>query len=120
MKKIVAGLCILALAGCGASSLTLPEIETTTVPIPVATLTEGVVSDGIFEVGPEIKPGKYKTAGPDKDSIMPVCYFERKRDLDDNFESIIANEAISGPATMKVGKGDAYVEFSGGCVWKKV
>jgi hypothetical protein len=79
----------------------------------------GGVSDGTHEVGPDLAPGKYKTAGPDPDSIVSSCYWARLNSTDGDFDSIITNGNTQGPATLTVKSTDAAVEFSGGCVWTK-
>lgn len=70
-------------------------------------------SAGTYEVGTEIQPGTYKTAGSSH------CYYERDKNLDDNVDSIIANDMVQGQGVMKVASSDKYVKFSGTCTWTK-
>jgi len=73
-----------------------------------------VYKDGRYEVGKELKPGIYKTSGG---GDFGGCYWARLKDTDDLLEQIIDNNSSEGPQTIRVRSSDAFVEFSGGCVW---
>ena len=77
------------------------------------------VSNGIYQVGVDIPAGRYKTAGPPADDIMPMCFWSRNSDDSGSLESIIANGGIEGPGSLTVNAGE-FVEFSGDCTWRKV
>jgi hypothetical protein len=70
--------------------------------------------EGTYEVGKDIKAGKYRTKGSKEG-----CYYERLRDLDGSAESIIKNEMIEGPSIMTVNKSDKYITLTGECEWAK-
>jgi hypothetical protein len=84
-------------------------------PAPAGPLTQ--FSAGTFEVGTDIKAGKYKTTGPDKSGSWPSCYWARNKDSSGSFESIIANDNIEGPGTVTVNAGEVF-QASGSCVWQ--
>src|SRR5690606_13297672 len=80
---------------------------------------EPVLGDGLWEVGVDIKAGRYKTTVP-ADSYN--CYVARHKDDSGEFESIIANENYEPGArvSVKVKKGE-WLELSGcGDAWKRV
>jgi hypothetical protein len=86
---------------------TQPKPQSTTQPTPTYT-------DGMYEVGQEIKPGTYKTRAP----AGSPCYWARLGDPDGN--NIYANHIGEGPMTLRIRPSDKYVELSGGCEWRKV
>jgi len=99
---------------------------TTSAPSPVrssaeaAPVTEpepGTVADGKYEVGVDIEPGQYKTAGPPEDSVMELCFWSRTSDDSGDFNAIIASEMVPGPGSVTVKAGE-FVKFNGGCTWK--
>jgi hypothetical protein len=81
--------------------------KATTPPAPTYT-------DGVYEVGSEIKPGTYKTRAPAGDS----CYWARLGDPDG--DNIHANHIGEGPMTLRIRSSDKFVELNGGCEWRKV
>jgi hypothetical protein len=84
----------------------------TTKPKPKpAPAPETTFGDGLYEVGNEIPSGTYKTSGGQD------CYYARLSS--DNTNDIIANNITSGPQTVRVRSSDAFVEFSGGCTWRR-
>ncbi len=94
---------------------TAPAVAWT--PEPTAAAAAGPrtsVSDGIYEVGPDMAPGKYKTPGP---GVGGSCYFEVS-DGSGSLSGIDHNDNISGPGvvTLKNGK---YFKTNGGCTWSK-
>src|SRR5829696_172199 len=86
---------------------TQPPQTTRPAPPPAPTFT-----DGVYEVGAEIKPGTYKTRGSGGGI---GCYWARLRTPED----IIDNNISTGPMTMIIRSGDGFVEFSGGCEWRR-
>lgn len=85
-------------------------------PAPSGPLT--TISDGTYEVGPDIVPGKYKTPGPSSSGILNSCYMEVS-DGSGSIRGIDHNDNLTGPGvvTLKAGK---YFKASGGCTWTKV
>lgn len=75
-------------------------------------------SDGTYEVGVDVEPGRYKTTGPDGSGFIDSCYWARNSNDSGEFSAIIANDNISGPGSITVKSGE-FVELSGGCVWTK-
>lgn len=64
-------------------------------------------SDGTYEVGVDIQPGKYKSPGGDS------CYWAR---LAKDQEDILDNDLTDGPTTFTVKPTDGFVELSR-CTW---
>lgn len=73
---------------------------------------------GVYEVGKEIKAGKYKTRGPNKDDVIPQCVWSRLKGLGGELNDIIANGIVEGPATIVVKKSDKAIKFDGSCKWE--
>ncbi len=104
-------------------------------PEPAATITEKVMvtpkpakepgsattveGDGQYLVGDDMQAGTYKTAGPEKGSIIESCYWARTNDASGEFEAIIANDNLQGQGRVTVNKGE-YFETNGCREWTKV
>ncbi|MGW8792964.1 hypothetical protein ACWGND_20955 [Streptomyces althioticus] len=104
-------------------------------PEPAATVTEKVTvspkpakkpgaattveGDGQYLVGEDMQAGTYKTAGPEKGSIIENCYWARTKDASGEFEAIIANDNLQGQGRVTVNKGE-YFETNGCQEWTKV
>lgn len=91
-------------------------VATVAPPAPAGPAT--TVGNGTYEVGVDLEPGRYKTAGPSQSSIVPMCYWARHKDDSGEFRSIIANDNLQGPGSLTVKAGE-FVEFSGDCTWTK-
>ncbi|GAA2287569.1 hypothetical protein GCM10010415_68410 [Streptomyces atrovirens] len=107
-------------AGEPEPAVTVTE-EVTVTPKPAekpgaATTVEG---DGQYLVGEDMKAGTYKTAGPDKGSIIENCYWARTKDASGEFGAIIANANLQGQGRVTVKKGE-YFETNGCQEWTKV
>ncbi|WP_225652190.1 hypothetical protein [Streptomyces pseudogriseolus] len=105
------------------------------VPEPAATVTEKVTvtpkpakkpgaattveGDGQYLVGDDMQAGTYKTAGPEKGSIIENCYWARTKDASGEFGAIIANDNLQGQGRVTVNKGE-YFETNGCQEWTKV
>jgi len=87
----------------------VPTVEETEEPAPSG------FSAGVYQVGVDIKAGKYRTGNPGGDT----CYYAKLANLDGGLDSILANNNIEGPGIMSVSKGDSFIEFTGNCVWDK-
>ena len=81
-----------------------------------ATTIEG---DGQYLVGEDMQAGTYKTAGPEKGSIIEYCYWARTKDASGEFGAIIANDNLPGQGRVTVNKGE-YFETNGCQEWTKV
>ncbi|MEH0515556.1 MULTISPECIES: hypothetical protein [unclassified Streptomyces] len=72
--------------------------------------------EGEYLVGEDIKPGTYKTAGPEGEF---GCYWERAKDASGEFGSIIANNNLEGPGRVTLHKGE-YFKTNRCEEWKRV
>jgi hypothetical protein len=88
------------------------EAAAPTTSPPVTRPDIEVFTDGVYEVGVEIEPGTYKTPGG------ADCYYARLRS--DDTSDIITNNSSTGPQTLRVRTSDKFIDFSGGCEWRKV
>jgi len=77
-----------------------------------------VPGDGTFVVGKEIRPGTYRTDGPE-DSVIPNCYWARLSGTSGEFDDIITNGNTDGPATVTVSASDKAFLTSGCKTWKR-
>lgn len=89
-----------------------PAVETTvteTVTAEPTTAPAGstIPGAGTFEVGADVKPGRYKSARPDDGDS---CYWARLKDTDGG---IIANNLTQGPSVVVIKKTDAFFETNG-------
>lgn len=108
------------LPAAGPSSTVATSSTTSTTAAPAPVQAAGPLSEfgkGTYEVGADIKPGKYKTAGPTHDDYMKMCYWSRNKNSSGDFGSIIANGTPQGPGVLTVNKGEV-LEVSGTCTWK--
>jgi len=112
-------------------AVTVTETEKTEAE-PAATVTETVTAkpkrtekagpassfsgEGEYLVGEDIKPGTYKTAGPEDEF---ACYWERAKDASGEFGSIIANNNLEGPGRVTLNSGE-YFKTNRCQEWKKV
>ena len=115
MKKIVTTAVVLSLSLGACSAPTSSSINTTSPPKATKEAAkkkgDGSFGSGTYEVGKEIKPGKYKTTGGDG------CYWARLKDFSgDDLPN--ANGIVNGPTTIVIKKTDKGVEFQGSCKWK--
>jgi hypothetical protein len=78
-------------------------------PAVVAKKAPKTYGEGTYEVGVDIKAGKYKTSGGTN------CYFARLSSLDGG--DIIDNNLSDGPMIASIKKTDKAIEFSGECSW---
>ncbi|WP_460397783.1 hypothetical protein [Actinophytocola sediminis] len=77
------------------------------------------MSDGMYQVGVDVAPGRYKTTGPDDSSDFAHCYWARTTDDSGELRSIIANSLLQGPGSVTVNAGE-FIELNGGCTWTNV
>lgn len=69
---------------------------------------------GMYQVGSDIKPGLYKTAG-----TPSFCYWERRNRSGANFEGIITNYVGSGQTYLQVLSTDKYIKVDSCGSWIK-
>jgi hypothetical protein len=98
----------------------LPTIASTYPPSQPAATEPSGISDGVYEVGPDVQVGKYKTAGPDEDGTLSQCYYARYKGDGASFKNLVENGLSKGRQTITVKKTDTYLELTGGCVWTRV
>ncbi|MFC0109490.1 hypothetical protein [Kibdelosporangium aridum] len=100
------------------TTITPPPATTITAPAPppvTVTYTPPKptgIGEGIYAVGSDIEPGRYKTEGGGR------CYFARLKDDSGSFGAIIANNNLDGPGSVTVKKGE-FFEVKGSCTWVK-
>jgi hypothetical protein len=89
-----------------------PSPKKTTEPEPKST-----ISNGIHEVGVDVKAGQYKTNVPEGE----LCYWERSRGADDISDSTSTSTYKEGPARQSVTlkKGESFETEDCG-TWKRV
>ncbi len=76
-----------------------------------------IAGNGTYLVGDDIQPGTYKTAGP---GSLGLCYWERGKDSSGGFDSIIANDNLTGQGVVTIKKTDKVFKTQGCQVWTKV
>ncbi|MGW5202002.1 hypothetical protein [Streptomyces spiralis] len=107
-------------AAKGADPEPAPTVTKTVTAKPKKTQEPGPADsfsgEGEYVVGEDIKPGTYKTAGPDGGF---GCYWERAKDASGEFDSIIANNNLEGPGRVTLNKGE-YFKTNRCQEWKKV
>ncbi|TDW94833.1 hypothetical protein EV137_2156 [Kribbella pratensis] len=89
-----------------------PPAKTVTAAPPEAAVA--IEGDGTYEVGVDIKPGKYKTTGGEG------CYWARLKNLDGDLDAILANNLSDGPQTVTIKKTDKGFETNDCGAWRKV
>jgi hypothetical protein len=75
-----------------------------------------IETGGIYEVGVDINPGRWRTDGP----ALPgdFCYYAILNSLDGSIDAIDDNNNIEGPGIFEIGPGK-FLEVSGSCVWRR-
>lgn len=113
MKRLLALIAIpLVLAACSSPPEPTPTQATSGTGSSQRTVEEPIeqkgISDGTYEVGVDIRPGKYKSAGGES------CYWAR---IADDEGEIIDNALGKGPKVVTIKKGDYAFETSGCKDW---
>ncbi|WP_327717543.1 hypothetical protein OG381_20700 [Streptomyces sp. NBC_00490] len=72
--------------------------------------------DGDFQVGPDIKPGTYRTSGNDDG----MCYWERAKDSSGEMDSLLANDNVTGTSYVTVKASDKLFKSSDCNDWEAV
>lgn len=77
------------------------------------------VGEGQYLVGEDIPAGTYKTKGA-LDSILPYCYWARRKDASGELDAIIASNGFdNGPGRVTVKRGEIF-ETNGCHDWQLV
>lgn len=80
-----------------------------------ANATTAGIGEGTWIVGQDIEPGRYQaSAGSDG-----YCYWARLKDDTGDFDSILANDATSGRASVTLKASDGAFETSGCTPWRR-
>jgi hypothetical protein len=112
---VVGMFAIIAIAGnAGSGSTGWTAAQLAVAPTVAATGPQ----DGTYVVGTDIKAGTWHTSGG---GTLGVCYWERDKDLDGDFSSIITNDDnAGGPSTVAVHSTDKSFKVTGGCPWSRI
>ncbi|MCD7437291.1 hypothetical protein K4B79_03535 [Streptomyces lincolnensis] len=98
-----------------------PPAEETPTPTPNPTrkAPDGEIpGDGTYIVGDDIRPGTYRTDGPEE-SVIPNCYWARLSGTSGEFDEIIANANTAGPTTVTISASDGAFQTTGCKTWKR-
>jgi hypothetical protein len=93
-----------------------PTMAASAPPASAASGPATTIDEGVYEVGVDITPGKYKTSGTDSYG----CYYARLKTGDGSLGDIINNNITQGPATVTIKESDGYFETKGCETWTKV
>ncbi|UIX29555.1 hypothetical protein [Streptomyces sp. GQFP] len=75
--------------------------------------------DGTYVVGNDIKPGTYRSEGP-QGGLIASCYWARLSSTSGELKDIIANNATSGQTTVTIAATDKAFNTTGCKAWKKI
>ena len=122
---VTGAMCMLIGVGIGSAghATAVPQATTAssgaTAPAPPAAVPGPATSftDGTYTIPDELAPGTYHTDGQSTAGLG--CGWERDRNTDGQFSSIIANNFGNGPQTVTVAKTDKALTVSGGCTWTR-
>jgi hypothetical protein len=82
---------------------------------PAVAPTPPTITDGTYEVGVDIEPGKYKSSG----TTGYGCYYARLKANDGSLGDIIQNNNSQGPSVVTIKESDGYFETTGCAPWVK-
>jgi hypothetical protein len=100
---------------CGSSPAPAPLAEAAPATLPATTIGQGT-----FVVGREVQPGTYRTEGPDQDSLVSICTWQRLKNTSGEVGSWIASGIEKGPAVVTIKSSDAAFKSQGCQTWTKV
>lgn len=92
-----------------------PEKSWATASAPAAAPAPPTITDGTYEVGVDIEPGKYKSSG----TTGYGCYYARLKANDGSLGDIIQNNNSQGPSVVTIKESDSYFETTGCAPWVK-
>lgn len=78
-----------------------------------------IPGDGTYVVSEEIKPGTYRTDGP-QGGLITSCYWARLSSTSGEFKDIIANGSTEGQTTVTIASTDKAFTTTGCKTWQKV
>ncbi|WP_405739819.1 hypothetical protein OG885_38055 [Streptomyces sp. NBC_00028] len=81
--------------------------------------SDGIPGDGTYVVGSDIKPGTYRSDGP-QGGQTTSCYWARLSGTSGEAKDIIANEGTSGQTTVTIAATDKAFTTMGCKPWKKI
>lgn len=120
-------------AGAGADSGSTSARETVTVRVPAPDAgapaetaaaekppakpagPATTMTSGIYQVGVDVQPGQYKTAGTENGV---GCYWARLTNDSGEFDAIITNGNLDGPGSVTINAGE-FIEVTGDCAWTR-
>ncbi len=80
---------------------------------------DGIPGDGTYDVGSDIKPGTYRSQGP-QGGLITSCYWARLSNTSGEVKDIIANDSTSGQTTVTIAPTDKAFTTTGCKPWKKI
>lgn len=107
-------------AGRGQYTDTVPTNTPLSAPSTSAAPVPQVLGydEGVYEVGSDIKPGKYKSPGPSSDGPFSGCYYARLKTGDGSSGDIIANNSTKGQSVVTIKPTDGVFETNGCLPWE--
>ncbi|MDC0769580.1 hypothetical protein [Streptomyces sp. HD] len=78
-----------------------------------------IPGDGTYVIGKDIKPGTYRTEGP-QGGLITDCYWARLSSTSGESNDIIASEVTKGRTTVTIDADDKAFTTNGCRTWKKV
>ncbi|MEU6230453.1 twin-arginine translocation signal domain-containing protein [Streptomyces sp. NPDC047042] len=81
-------------------------------------LADGIPGDGTYVVGSDIKPGTYRSEGP-QGGLVTDCYWARLSSTSGEAKDIIANANTGGQTTVTIAATDKAFTTTGCKAWKK-
>jgi hypothetical protein len=117
---IVVSAAILGLfLGTVAVALYKPEALQDDIPAAIVAPKPAGVTAGTYQVGIDIRPGRYKTQGAPPGSVTDICYWGRLKNDSGEFSAVIANELFQGNGVLTTKRGE-FLKLTGDCVWQRV
>ncbi|MFI6282066.1 hypothetical protein [Streptomyces sp. NPDC050988] len=102
------------------TTATTTRMATDIAPSAVGKVSSGgFPGDGTYVVGNDIKPGTYRSAGP-QGGLITSCYWARLSSTSGEVKDIIANGATSGPTTVTIAATDKAFNTTGCKAWRKI
>lgn len=95
------------------------EATASTPPSVGKVAADGFPGDGTYVVDSDIKPGTYRSDGP-QGGLITSCYWARLSSTSGETNDIIANNATSGQTTVTIAATDKAFTTTGCKAWKKI
>lgn len=100
------------------TATTTSKATASTLPSADKVAADGFPGDGTYVVGSDIKPGTYRSDGP-QGGLVTSCYWARLSSTSGETTDIIANNATSGQTTVTIAATDKAFTTAGCKAWKK-